>query len=106
MDPNYRVLRDNRLSAHKVPIPPRAFGLGHPGVLRLQTLEQGLNRLREARVGSGLRCPGCVTTRGGHGKQSEHGETRGLPLKGHIGVEARRGEVALSNLPPIWVIRT
>lgn len=105
VDPNDGVLRRHRLPPHKPPVPPRGLRLGMPRVLRLEALEQRLDRLREALVRRGLRDPGRVAAGGRHGEQGKESDTRGLALVGDVGVEGRRREVALAALPAIGVVR-
>ena len=73
-------------------------------MLRLEALEQRLDGLREALVRRGLRDPGRVAAGGRHGEEGEEGDARGLALVGDVGVEGRRGEVALAALPAVGVV--
>ena len=106
VDPNNGVLRRHRLPPHKLPAPPRALSLRVARVLGPQALEKRLDRLREARVRTGLRDPGRVAARRGHGEKREDGDAGGLPLVGDVRVKARRGEVAGAFLPVVGIIRS
>jgi hypothetical protein len=88
MNPNNRMITLNRLPSYMLPIPPRILRLREPTVLRTQTLNELLDRVRQPLVRSDLRDPASVAACRRDTQQSEEGDSRRLVLVRDIRVVA------------------